>query len=70
MNQADARNFIMALNSIAPYVPPMLMNAVMGNPICRIIEQAANHDASTAQMGEQQGEPPKKPHLVEAGGGG
>jgi hypothetical protein len=71
MNPTDARNLIIALNNISGYVPPMLMSQVMSNPICRVLEQVANHDASTAQTGAQQGEQTNnasterpRPHVV------
>lgn len=63
MTREDARNFIVALNAIAPYVPPMLMNGVTQNPISQIIQQMAN--APEQGVGEQgtAAERPK-PHAV------
>ena len=57
MNQNDARAFIVALNAIAPYVPPMLMQQITGSPVCRVIEQMAN--TAPAEQGER-----PKPHAV------
>ena len=67
MNQSDARNFILALNAIAPYVPPMLMQPLMTNPICQIIEHMANtpdksNQATQGDTGSTQERP--KPHVV------
>jgi len=42
VNQTDARAFIIALNGIVPYVPPMLMAQITGSPVCKLIEQVAN----------------------------
>jgi hypothetical protein len=71
MNQTDARNFILALNNIAGYVPPMLMGMLTSNPLCRLIEQVANPPMTGEQQGEQQGEQTNnatperpKPHIV------
>ena len=62
MTRDDARNFIMAMNSIVPYVPPMLMTPLASSTVMRVIEQMANHDASQAQTGEAVERP--KPHAV------
>lgn len=43
MNQNDARNFIMALNNCAQYVPPMVMAQLTGNPMSKYIEAIANN---------------------------
>jgi hypothetical protein len=69
MNQSDARNFIIALNNIVGYVPPMLMAHVTGSPVCKLIEQIANTpDGAAGVAGEQQaqGVPVErpKPHVV------
>jgi len=42
VTQDDARSFIIALNAIVPYVPPMHMAQITNSPVCRMIEQAAN----------------------------
>ena len=65
MTRDDARSFLMALNGIMPYVPPMLMTQITANPVARLIEQVANHDAAQAQTGEA-GPPQErpKPHAV------
>jgi hypothetical protein len=42
MNQEDARAFIVALNTMQPYVPPMHFAQVTQNPMIKIIEQIAN----------------------------
>lgn len=42
MTKDDARAFAVAMNTIAPYVPPMLMQTLLQNPICRLIETVAN----------------------------
>lgn len=47
INKDDARNFILALNATAQYVPPIVMQQLLGNPICREIEAAANNPEST-----------------------
>jgi len=57
MNQTDARNFILALNAIVPYVPPMLMAQVSGSAVCKTIEQIANTP-------EQPAAERPKPHAV------
>ena len=46
MNQNDARQFLMSMSNIAQYVPPMLFTQVTSNPICRVIEQIANGQAT------------------------
>jgi len=38
----EARAFAMALNALQPYCPPMLFGQVIGNPITRLVERAAN----------------------------
>lgn len=48
MTNTDARNFILALNATAQYVPPIVMQQLLGNPICRQIEAAANEPEITA----------------------
>lgn len=67
MTQSDARNFIVALNNIAAYVPPMLMQPLMANPICKIVEHMANtpeqpNQATQGDIGATQERP--KPHVV------
>ena len=63
MNQTDARNFILALNAIVPYVPPMLMAQVSGSSVCKAIEQIANTpDAGLGEQGTLAQRP--KPHAV------
>ena len=47
MNQQDARSFILALNAVVGYVPPMLMTQVTASPVCKLIEQIANSDQAT-----------------------
>jgi hypothetical protein len=42
MNRDDARAFILALNGIAPYVPPMHMQPLANNPVVKEIESIAN----------------------------
>ncbi len=42
MNQQDARNLLIALNNVAGYVPPMIWQNVVNNPIMRFIDQVAN----------------------------
>lgn len=60
MTNQDARNFVMTMNVIQPYVPPNIFAQLMGNPICREIEAAANAPGP----GEQQpgATPPAKPN--------
>lgn len=42
MTQEDARNFIMALNSIGGYVPPIQFQVLTNNPVIKAIEAMAN----------------------------
>ena len=62
MTQDDARNFIVALNSIVPYVPPMLMQPLVTSPCAKLIQQVAN-TPQQEQQHEQSIERPK-PHAV------
>lgn len=63
MTQADARAFIIALNNIAQYVPPMHMQQVTNNPLCRIIEQMANAEEKNRIASTEPEERPR-PHVV------
>lgn len=66
MTHEDARMFIIALNGISQYVPPMLMMPLLQNSICKQIERIANETATTAATDVvQQGSTAKtKPHAV------
>ena len=46
MTQDEARAFAFALNTIAPYVPPMLFGQVIGSPVSQIIQDVANGHAT------------------------
>ena len=63
MTREDARNFLIAMNNVAAYVPPMLMVQVTNSPVARLIEQVANQPE--VQQGEQQQNIERpKPHVV------
>lgn len=68
MNQTDARNFILALNAVAQFVPPLHMQPLMANPICKVIEHLANtpEQSDTATQEGASGPPINrpKPHAV------
>lgn len=67
MTKDDARAFIVALNNITAYVPPMHMQPLITNPICKIIEQMANAPEQLQQSEPAPAERPK-PHIVENSG--
>lgn len=46
MNQNDVRSFLLAINGLQGYVPPMLFQQVTANPACRILEGVANGELS------------------------
>jgi hypothetical protein len=62
MNQTDARNFLLAINAVVGYVPPMLMAGVTNSPVARLIEQIAN--SPEQPQGEQTPQERPKPHAV------
>lgn len=59
MKQSDAREFIMAMNAIQMYVPPMYFSAITNNPIVAEIQQVANAQPTTERTDNV--EPFKKP---------
>lgn len=67
INQNDARNFLLTLNSIAGYVPPLQFQAVVNNPVAMTLQNVANgfleltvktEEPKTGEAG------PVGPHLV------
>jgi hypothetical protein len=42
MTKDDARNFIIALNAIQPYVPPLMFQPLAGSAVAKYLTDVAN----------------------------
>lgn len=46
MNQQQALAFVQAINTIQPYVPPLIFSAVINSDVARTLAAVANNQAT------------------------
>ena len=72
LTQNDTRAFLMAMNAIADYVPPIMYQRLIANPVSQVLQDVANGVLPPLMPQPQQGEAgppqPQKPHLVPVDG--